>query len=99
MPCSIVYVGKRSIPALVSEQRRRAIVSDELALVLTVENFNTWLASTRVLTQEGDLLRIAVPRQFNKDWLEAKLNGRVMNTLQRLGYYSMRVEYVVEAVA
>ena len=71
----------------------------ELALVLTVENFNTWLAPTRVLAQDGDLLRVAVPSQFGKDWLDAKLRGRVMNTLARLGHEGMRVEYVVETSA
>ncbi len=68
---------------------------------------NTWLATTRVLVQEGDLLRIAVPQQFNKDWLEAKLRGKVTNALQRLDYGRLgidaervaRVEYVVEAAA
>ena len=49
------------------------IYTDRNVTPLTVENFNTWLASTRVVAQEGNLLRIAVPRQFNKDWLEAKL--------------------------
>jgi chromosomal replication initiation ATPase DnaA len=53
------------------------IYTDRNVTPLTVENFNTWLASTRVVAQEGKLWRIAVPRQFNKDWLEAKLNGRV----------------------
>jgi chromosomal replication initiator protein len=72
---------------------------DELSLVLTAENFKTWLASTWVVAQEGDLLRVAVPSQFNKDWLEAKLSGRVMNTLQRLGYQSTRIEYVVKELA
>jgi chromosomal replication initiation ATPase DnaA len=71
----------------------------ELALVLTIENFNTWLAPTRVLAQDGDLLRVAVPCQFGKDWLEAKLHGRVMSTLARVGYEGVRVEYVVEAAA
>jgi chromosomal replication initiation ATPase DnaA len=45
----------------------------ELALVLTTENFTAWLASTRVLAQDGGLLRVAVSSQFHKDWLEAKL--------------------------
>ena len=71
----------------------------ELALVLTIENFNTWLSPTRVLAQDGDLLRVAVPCQFNKDWLEAKLHGRVMSTLARVGHEGMHVEYVVEASA
>jgi chromosomal replication initiation ATPase DnaA len=71
----------------------------ELALVLTTENFNTWLAPTHVLAQDGDLLRVAVPCQFNKDWLEAKLHGRVMDALARVGREGVRVEYVVEASA
>ncbi len=91
-------VSAERLPITESNPVWRAVL-DELALVLTVENFNTWLASTRVLAQEGELLRIAVPRQFNKDWLEAKLNGRVMNTLQRLGFGGWRVEYVVDALA
>ena len=74
-------------------------VLEELRLVMTPENYNTWLAPTRVLAQDGDLLRVAVPCQFNKDWLEAKLHGRVMNTLARVGHEGMRVEYVVEASA
>ncbi len=86
------------LPIMEANPVWRAVL-DELALVITVGNFNTWLASTRVVAQEGDLLCVAVPRQFNKDWLEAKLNGRVMNTLQRLGYQGTRVEYVVEASA
>jgi chromosomal replication initiator protein len=90
--------GTEQLPITETNPAWRAVL-DELALVLTVENFNTWLASTRVLTREGDLLRVAVPCQFNKDWLETKLHCRVMNTLQRLGYHSMCVEYVVQTVA
>ncbi len=72
---------------------------DELAQVMTSENFNAWLASTRALDQDGELLRIAVPKEFNKQWLEAKLHGRVTSTLERLGYRGWRVEYVVAVAA
>lgn len=86
------------LPITATNVAWRAVL-DDLALVLTVENFNTWLAPTRVVAQEGDLLRIAVPRHFNKDWLETRLHARVMGTLQRLGYTSMCVEYIVDASA
>ena len=80
---------------------------NELAQVLTIENFNAWLASTRVIGQDGKLLRVAVPKEFNKNWLENKLHGSVMNTLGRLDYERLgidgmhveRVEYIVERVA
>ncbi len=80
---------------------------DELAQVMTSENFNAWLASTRALDQDGEVLRVAVPAPFNKEWLERKLCGKVTGALQRLDYKRLgidgarieRVEYVVERVA
>jgi len=78
---------------------------NELAGVLTTENFNTWLATTRVIAQEGEVLRVAVPAAFNKTWLEQKLHGKVTGALHRIDYNVLgearvaRVEYVVEVAA
>jgi len=82
-------------------------VLDELAQVMTSENFNAWLASTRALDQDGELLRVVVPAAFNKTWLEQKLAGKVLSALERLDYGRLddavtrvrRVEYSVEEVA
>ncbi len=80
-------------------------VLDELAQVMTSENFNAWLATTRALGQEGETLRVAVPAAFNKAWLDTKLAGCVDRALQKIDYDALgtgrvaRVEYVVEAVA
>jgi len=80
-------------------------VLDELGQVLTVENFNAWLASTRALGQEGEVLRVAVPAAFNKMWLEQKLHGKVTGALHKIDYAALHaecvghVEYVVEAAA
>ncbi len=41
---------------------------DELAQVMTSENFNAWLASTRALDQHGEVLRVAVPAAFNQGY-------------------------------
>ena len=78
---------------------------DELAQVMTSENFNTWLATTRALDQEGEVLRVAVPAPFNKTWLEQKLHGKVTGVLHKIDYDGLRaarierVEYVVQAAA
>jgi len=80
-------------------------VLDELAHVLTPENFNAWLATTRALDQEGDLLRVAVPAAFNKTWLEQKLYVKVTGALQKIDYNALGagrvggVEYVVAVAA
>ena len=80
-------------------------VLDELAQVMTSENYNTWLATTRALDQEGELLRVAVPAPFNKTWLEQKLHGKVTGALQKIDDDTLgvgrvgRVEYVVDPAA
>jgi len=80
-------------------------VLDELAQVLTAENYNAWLATTRAIDQEGDLLRVAVPAPFNKAWLDTKLAGRVAAALHKIDDDALgamhigRVEYVVDAAA
>jgi len=82
----------------------RAVLA-ELGQVLTPENFNVWLATTRALSQEGELLRVAVPAAFNKTWLEQKLHGKVIGALHKIDYDALsvgrveRVEYVVETAA
>jgi len=44
------------------------------------------LATTRVVGQEGEVLRIAVPAAFNKTWVEQKLHGKVMGALHTIDY-------------
>ncbi|HZS90871.1 MAG TPA: chromosomal replication initiator protein DnaA [Chloroflexota bacterium] len=78
------------------EQIWRAALN-ELQLVLTPENYNTWLRDTRVVSDEDNTLTIGVPKAFHKDWLENKLNGRITSTMQRLGYGHHAVRYVVVA--
>ncbi len=80
-------------------------VLDELAQVMTSENFNAWFATTRALGQDGEVLRIAVPAAFNKVWLEQKLAGKVMAALHKVDDDGLgagrveRVEYVVDVAA
>jgi len=80
-------------------------VLDDLAQVMTSENFNAWLASTHVVHHEGEVLRVAVPAAFNQTWLEHKLAGKVMGALQKIDYDTLaigrvgRVEYIVDPAA
>jgi len=80
-------------------------VLDELAQVMTAENFNAWLATTRALDQEGAVLRVAVPAPFTKTWLDTKLAGRVTGALHKIDYDALhtervaRVEYIVAVAA
>jgi len=92
------------LPILEEHPVWRAVL-DDLAQVLTSENFNAWLASTRALDQEGEVLRVAVPAAFNKTWLEQKLRGKVAGALHTINDAALRtervahVEYVVDPAA
>jgi len=72
---------------------------------MTSENFNAWLATTRVLDQDSEVLRVAVPAAFNKTWLEQKLAGKVAAALQKINCDALhaervaRVEYIVDPTA
>jgi chromosomal replication initiator protein len=63
--------------------------------VLTKDNYDTWLSPTHVVGDDDATLTIGVPKAFHKDWLENKLNGRIVNTMQRLGHGHLAVQYVV----
>jgi len=81
------------------------VALDALAQVMTSENVNAWLATTRALDQDGGVLRVAVPTPFNKTWLEHKLAGPVARALHKIDDDALgtgrveRVAYVVEAAA
>ncbi len=91
------YAAWSDSPALlpiVEEHPVWRAVLDDLAQVLTSENFNAWLASTRALDQEGEVLRVAVPAAFNKTWLEQKLRGKVAGALHTINDAALRTERV-----
>ncbi len=68
---------------------------EELRLIMTAENYQMWLAPTRVAAHEDNLLRIAVPTPYQRDWLDAKLRHRIEATLRRLGHHGTQVEFIV----
>jgi len=90
---------------IVEEHPVWRVVLAELAQVMTSENFNTWLATTRALDQDGEVLRVTVPAAFNKTWLEQKMAGKVAGALHKIDYAALHaerigcVEYVVAAAA
>jgi len=52
-------------------------ISQEIAAVVTPENYARWIAPTRQLAHEGDQLTIAVASDFDHQWLDRRLRGLV----------------------
>jgi uncharacterized protein YjeT (DUF2065 family) len=70
-----------------------------LALVLIIENVNAWLTPTRMVGQDGETPRVAVPVECHTMWLEQALHGHMTNALARRGTRIVGVGYVVAVAA
>jgi DNA-binding MarR family transcriptional regulator len=94
------YWANQPAPAPIQEAHPiwRAVL-ENLQPVITPANFQMWFACTRVLAQEGMVLRVAVPTPLVKTWLEKRLCSRVSEALRHVGHGDVRVEYVVDAAA
>ncbi len=71
-----------------------------MQFIVALDSVNAWLTSTRVVSQEEELLRVAVPAPFNKAWFDTNLVGKIMASLQKINDDALdvgRVAYVVEA--
>ncbi len=72
-------------------------VRDELRRDLTPENYARWVEATTAVGLEGDLLRVGVPDEAHRQWLEHKLRGCVERALGRAGHGEVRLAYTVAA--
>jgi len=75
---------------------RRAL--DELSNDMLRENYVRWFGPTRVISDDGALLCIAVPDAFHQQWLDRRLRPVVERALARIAA-DVRVEFVVGQAA
>ncbi len=82
-------------PALPDEPHPvwRAVL-EELRAIMTPVNFTRWFAPTCALAQDGDLLRVAVPNEFHREWLDSRLRHQVEGTLRMIGHAGVQVTFV-----
>src|ERR1017187_4790096 len=71
----------------------------ELQVSLSPANFETWLRDTNLIEVDDNLVQIAVPNGFAKDWLETRYRSLISQTLARIVGYSVQVEFIVRAPA
>ncbi len=75
---------------------RRAL--DELRGDMLRENYARWFGPTRVISDDGTLLCIAVPDAFHQQWLDRRLRPVVERALARIAA-GVRVEFVIGEAA
>ncbi len=68
----------------------------ELSTDMLRENYARWFGPTRVIGDDGALLRISVPDDFHRQWLDRRLRPIVERALARVAV-GVRVEFVATA--
>ncbi len=68
-------------------------VKDKLHQTLTQEAWQNWVARTRFAGLEGSCLRVAVPDDATRDWLEREYAPKVAGAIRELQLPVERVQY------
>jgi len=62
---------------------------------LSKPSFETWLKATTADSYRDDVLVIAAPNEFARDWLENHYTGLIMETLKDLTGTDIRVKFII----
>jgi len=96
-PGVAAVTGVGDPPATTAAEAVWRAVRGELRRDLTPENYARWVEATTAAGLDGDLLRVGVPDEAHRQWLEHKLRGCVERALGRAGHGGVRVVYDVAA--
>ncbi len=64
-------------------------------LNISPANYATWFQSTKILSNKGKEIKIAVPNNFSKEWLENKYDKLILSTLHEIDNKIKKVKYEV----
>ncbi len=74
-------------------------IKDHLHSRLTMDAYQNWVARTELLSTEGGLLRVAVPDEATKVWLEGEYAVKVTNAIRDLHLPVQKVQYELAAAS
>ncbi len=73
-------------------------IKEQLAGQLSVEAFQNWVSKTTLDQLEGETLKVKVPNEYSKDWMEVEYRDKVRHAIQNLGLPVKDVVYHVAAL-
>lgn len=68
-------------------------VLGELEVSLSKANFTTWFKNTQIISIENELVVVAVPNVFTKEWLEKKYHSQIFEAMRRVLPNTNKIEY------
>lgn len=90
-------IPTRSAPQeLASHQQAWEMVLGALRQDMTRADFETWVQPLRVISLEKDVLTVGAYNSFGRDWVEARLTGRITHLLE--GMYRRPITLRVSVV-
>jgi chromosomal replication initiator protein len=67
----------------------------EMEIQLTKAHFATWLKNSRPIDKRDDTLRIALPSNFAKTWVEEKYQKNIIGIVRNMDTSVKKIEFVV----
>lgn len=68
----------------------------EVELTVSKANFNTWFKNTSISKEEDDIVFVAVPNAFVRDWLHAKHHKTILEIVRNNASHVRGVEFVID---
>ncbi|MBL8173563.1 MAG: chromosomal replication initiator protein DnaA, partial [Bryobacterales bacterium] len=72
-------------------------IKQQLAGELSSEAFQNWVSKTALDRIEGETLKVTVPNEFSKDWMEVEYRDKVSTAIRNLGLPVKEITYHVSA--
>lgn len=73
-----------------------AVVQQDLRLKLGEDLYEYWVAPLRVLSQEGDEIRLGAANRFVLEWIEKRYLSEITSTLSKRSGEELRVQLVID---
>ena len=72
-------------------------IKEQLSQILPGEAFDNWVSRTELLEETGECLKVAVPDDYARTWLEKQLAPAVEQARRAAGVGEIRIQYVAVA--
>lgn len=88
------YIERKDNSRTATEPAAWTSARDDLRLSLTADNFTRWIAPLQARDEDGQLI-LEAPTEFDRRWLESKLDPRIRQSLDRTGNGHLQPQYEV----
>ncbi|MCD5396977.1 MAG: chromosomal replication initiator protein DnaA [Candidatus Pacebacteria bacterium] len=67
----------------------------EIEINISKINFETWFKNTDIISIQNNVVKIGVPNNFTKEWLEEKYSKDILNILRKSNQNIQKIEYII----